>query len=418
MASPPHFETIAASIDALREAAIEYQQRLTAVPALAPKLGGDGEVKKAAVVREILDEIGVTEVDEHRAEDPEAPCGYRPSLIARLAGEDPEHTLWVMAHLDVVDPGKKEEWESDPWTVRVDGDRVYGRGVEDNQQGLVGALLLARALQEAEVRPPWNLGLLFVADEETGSLFGIHHLLQNREVFREGDLIIVPDGGVPDGTMIEVAEKGIVWYEFTVTGKQCHGSTPDKGVNAHRAAARLAVELEKLYDLFPRASELYDPPTSTFEPTRRKKNVDSVNIIPGEDVFFMDCRVMPEYELDEVTAQVEKICRQVEERYTRDETYRCRIACQTIQRLDAAPPTPPDALVVQRLKEAIREVYHVEGRPMGIGGGTVAAYIRRKGFPVAVWSRLDETLHAPNEYCLLSNLLGDAKVFAHVLLSC
>jgi succinyl-diaminopimelate desuccinylase len=54
---------------------------------------------------------------------------------------------------------------------------------------------------------------------------------------------------------------------------------------------------------------------------------------------------------------------------------------------------------------------------MGIGGGTVAACIRRKGFHAAVWARMDETMHGPNEYCILSNLLGDAKVFAHLLLT-
>ena len=73
--------------------------------------------------------------------------------------------------------------------------------------------------------------------------------------------------------------------------------------------------------------------------------------------------------------------------------------------------------MVTLLERAIKDVYGIEGKPMGIGGGTVAAHIRRRGFPVAVWSRIDETLHGPDEYCLLSNLLGDAKVMAHVFLA-
>ncbi len=68
------------------------------------------------------------------------------------------------------------------------------------------------------------------------------------------------------------------------------------------------------------------------------------------------------------------------------------------------------------LAKGIRDVYGIDGKPIGIGGGTVAAHIRKEGHAVAVWSRMDETLHGPNEYCLLSNLLGDAKVFAHVFL--
>ena len=72
--------------------------------------------------------------------------------------------------------------------------------------------------------------------------------------------------------------------------------------------------------------------------------------------------------------------------------------------------------MVEALSSAIKVVYGVAGKPGGIGGGTVAACIRRKGFPVAVWGRMDETMHGPDEYCVLDYLLGDAKVFAHVLL--
>ena len=61
-------------------------------------------------------------------------------------------------------------------------------------------------------------------------------------------------------------------------------------------------------------------------------------------------------------------------------------------------------------------MYGVEARAEGIGGGTVAAYIRRAGFPAVVWARMDETMHAADEYVLIPNLLGDAKVFAFLAL--
>ena len=46
------------------------------------------------------------------------------------------------------------------------------------------------------------------------------------------------------------------------------------------------------------------------------------------------------------------------------------------------------------------------GFDMG-GGKTVTA---------ACWAKLDETAHQPNEYCIIDNMLGDSKVFAHVFL--
>jgi succinyl-diaminopimelate desuccinylase len=68
------------------------------------------------------------------------------------------------------------------------------------------------------------------------------------------------------------------------------------------------------------------------------------------------------------------------------------------------------------LKKAVRAVYRKDARAMGIGGGTVAAVFRRAGFPAACWSKVDETAHQPNEYCIIDNMVGNAKVFGHVFL--
>jgi succinyl-diaminopimelate desuccinylase len=54
--------------------------------------------------------------------------------------------------------------------------------------------------------------------------------------------------------------------------------------------------------------------------------------------------------------------------------------------------------------------------PVGIGGGTVAAYFRMKGYHAALWSTLDSTMHQPNEYSLIKNTIEDAKVFADLMM--
>lgn len=53
---------------------------------------------------------------------------------------------------------------------------------------------------------------------------------------------------------------------------------------------------------------------------------------------------------------------------------------------------------------------------MGIGGATVALFLRKAGFPSAVWSTTDETAHQSNEYCILANLISDATVFVNMIL--
>jgi succinyl-diaminopimelate desuccinylase len=52
---------------------------------------------------------------------------------------------------------------------------------------------------------------------------------------------------------------------------------------------------------------------------------------------------------------------------------------------------------------------------VGIGGGTVGAFLRKKGIPTVVWSRVDESAHQPNEYCLVGNMIGDALVMASMM---
>ena len=72
--------------------------------------------------------------------------------------------------------------------------------------------------------------------------------------------------------------------------------------------------------------------------------------------------------------------------------------------------------MVRALVNAIQIVYGREARPQGIGGGTVAAFFRQQGLPAAVWMTVSHTAHQPNEFCLVGNLMGDARVLAHVFL--
>jgi len=405
------FERVARRLDGYRDVTVDLERRLVAVPALDPGSGGDGESKKAELILGLLRGMGVQEIQVHSAKDERVSSGQRPNIVARIPGRDRSRALWLMSHMDVVPAGELKNWQSDPFTLRVEGNRVFGRGAEDNGQGLVSSLALCKALLEEQVQPPMDLALLFVADEETGNDLGIRFLLDNYAIFGKDDLIVVPDGGEPDGSMIEVAEKGILWVKVTVRGKQTHGSTPDRGVNAHTAAAQLICRLEELYQQYGHRDPVFDPPTSTFEATKVEVGVPNVNTIPGEHTFYLDCRVMPNYSLDDVVATIQEQAARV------DRERRTSTVVEVAQRQDAAPPTPVDAAVVQGLRRAVKAVYGVEARPMGIGGGTVAAHIRRKGFAAAVWARMDETMHGPNEYAIVDNLIGDAKVFAHLLLS-
>ena len=236
-------------------------------------------------------------------------------------------------------------------------------------------------------------------------------LANHPELFSPRDLILVPDHGAPDGSAVEVAEKSMLWLKVTVEGKQCHASTPEAGINSLVAAADFILRLRGLYARFPERDELFAPATSTFEPTKKEANVPNVNTLPGKDVFYVDCRVLPSIPLEKVETAIRELGAAVEAEHG------VKIAYEPVQREQAAPATPVDSDVVRLLLAAIRAELGFEPKPEGIGGGTVAAFLRRRGHHAAVWSTLVGNAHQPNERSRISFTLSDAKIMARVLFS-
>jgi succinyl-diaminopimelate desuccinylase len=294
-------ETVLRKVADLETEAIALMKKLISINSVGPRNDGPGEQEEADFLTEYLKKIGFKDIKNYPAPDPTVEGGERPNIVAIMPGIQTDKTLWIMSHMDVVPAGDLQKWSTDPFTPVVKDGKIYGRGSEDNQQGLVSSVIAARALLEAGIEPVINFGIVLVSDEETGSEFGLDYLLKNHaELFKADDLVIIPDAGEPDGAMIEIAEKSIMWVKFNTVGKQVHASTPHLGVNAHRAAAYLIVELEQLHQQFSKTNTLFEPQVSTFEPTKKMANVPNINTIPGEDVFFLDCRVLPDYTLSDV----------------------------------------------------------------------------------------------------------------------
>lgn len=399
-------------IDSYKQTVIDLQTHMIACPAVSPHSGGEGENAKAAYLMSVLKQMKFDELYMINIKDPQAKDGVRPNIVAKYYGQNKKKTLWVMAHMDVVPPGDVALWKTDPFKAVVKGDKIYGRGSEDNQQGLVSGVLAVKAMMDCGIRPPCNYALLLNADEEIGSVYGISAILKKHgKTFGKDDVFLVPDGGNPQGTMVEVAEKNMLWVKFTVCGVQTHASTPHSGINAHRVSAYFVTKLDELYKKFNKKDKLFAPESaSTFEPTKREANVPNVNTIPGTDVFYLDCRILPCYSNEDVLKEIAKIAKGVEKQF------KVKIKTEILIN-EGSKPTDKNALVVKLTHAAVKRVYKNTPRTMGVGGGTVGAYLRNAGFPAVVYSKLDEMAHQPNEYSSIKNTLGDAKVFALISLN-
>ena len=405
------FKRISQRIDSYREVMIELQIALSAHPAVGPENGGDGELLKANFLKDRLIQLGFKNFRHYDAKDSRVSSGIRPNFITTIEGINKNMFIWIITHMDIVPPGELHLWSQDPYKAYVKDGNIFGRGVEDNQQDMVASIFAAKALIDEGLMPENSINLVFVSDEETSSNMGLYYMIDSTDpLFNYDDLIVVPDSGNSEGSLIEVAEKSMLWLCFTTKGKQCHGSNPQLGNNAFVAASHLVTKLVKLKKLFPKSDPLFDPPQSTFEPTKKEANVGNINTIPGEDVFYMDCRVLPEYDLQAVLSAIQKIVHSIERKF------KVQIEISTAQYVQSAKPTSPDAPVVAALAEAIQEVYNIKTFAGGVGAGTVASYIRKKNYPVAVWSRTNQTAHQPDENCTIENMVGNAKVFAYLFL--
>lgn len=405
-------DTLFAALDKQSETVVELQTKLTGIPALGPINGGDGEKDKADYLIGYLEAMGISDIRQLNAPATDVSCGYRPNIAAIIPGKNTEKTLWVISHIDIVPPGDLELWKSDPYTLVRDGDTLIGRGVEDNQQGIVSSLLTAHALLDEGVTPEINYGMLFVADEETGSAFGLGYLADEHvDMFKKDDLFLVPDFGEPNSEMVEVAEKSMFWLKIIIEGKQCHASTPEQGLNTLVPCAEFILRIKELENIYDAQDPIYDPAISTFQPTMKEANVENVNTIPGRDVFYVDSRVLPQYDLDEILDTIKGFGTEIAEKYG------VTISYDNTMYEQAAPSTPNDAEITLKTIASVKKVYGNNPRPVGVGGGTVAAFLRRKGYQAVVWATLNHNAHQPNEWASIKNTIGDAKVIADMLTS-
>lgn len=398
-----------AKIEAKREDMVKDLMEMISIPSINPRCGGQGEYQRSAWLMSQLEKHGIPyetfEVPDELAEN-----NVRRSLYVKVPGsENTEKTVWFIAHIDTVNTGDLNAWETDPFKPVIKDGKIFGLSAEDNSQAVISALYMLYTIWEEKIHAKCNIGFAFVADEETGSDFGLKPMVE-AGIFQRGDESVVPDMGNPEGSFIEIAEKSVFWLKFTVTGEQTHASLPQKGNNALAAGMRFAVELEDtLKATFNEVDEIYDPPYSTFEPTQRWGNVASPNVVPGKDEFCFDMRVLPQINLDDVVKKVEEVAAKF--RQSRN----VGIEYEVLQRSDAPKPTDVQAEVVQKLLAVLKE-RGIQATCGGVGGATCGAVLRRIDVPAAVWSTIHSMCHQPNEYTVIEELVGDCKVFMSLVL--
>ncbi|GAB2628990.1 ArgE/DapE family deacylase [Nocardioides ginkgobilobae] len=182
----------------------------------------------------------------------EAPRREAWGLVATAPGSEGEvgpPALVLQGHVDVVPPGDLAQWEGDPFTARVSGGRVHGRGTCDMKAGVVANLAAARAVLAAGLDLPRTFGLHLVVGEEDGGLGAFATLQRGHRA--DACLITEPTSGT-----LTTANAGALTFEIAVAGQATHGSTAYAGVSAFDRYLPLHAALA---DLQARRNERVDP---------------------------------------------------------------------------------------------------------------------------------------------------------------
>ena len=204
---------------------------------------GPGERAAAEYVAEQLSEVGL------QPEIFESAPG-RASVVARMEGQDSSRdALLIHGHLDVV-PARPKEWTYDPFAAEVAEGCIWGRGAVDMKDMDAMVLAVVRDRMRTGRKPPRDVVLAFVADEEAGGTFGAQWLVENKPQLFDGCTEGISEVGgfslsVNDDVrlyLIETAQKGMAWMRLTATGTAGHGSM----VNDDNAVTRLCEAVARI----------------------------------------------------------------------------------------------------------------------------------------------------------------------------
>jgi len=319
----------------------------------------------------------------------------RANLVATL-GQGGQ-AMAVGLHSDIVPPG--DGWATDPYLVTVKDGLLYGRGVLDNKGPMASCIIAMKLLVEAEIPLAGRLQLAAIASEEYHEQGepdpGIGFLLEQGAL--KPDFAVIPDIG-ENLKGIDIAEKGRTEIHVTAIGRQAHGSTPERGVNAVYLAARLISLIEQ-------ATLPHQEHPVLGQPSINLGLIHggaASNIVPGECSFTLDVRYVPGMSAQGVADFIRGLAAQVQGEFK-------------VQVGHDAPPHAIDAdnPLVHAIQRNAEPVLGFVPEPFGMGGGTFAKAFNLGGIPAVGWGPGDdEAFHVVDEYVPLDQLVDFAECLA------
>ncbi|GAV69090.1 Peptidase_M20 domain-containing protein/M20_dimer domain-containing protein [Cephalotus follicularis] len=356
----------------------------------------------------------------------------RGNLIVEYPGTHPNKILsFVGMHMDVV-TANSNDWDFDPFTMSIDGEKLCGRGTTDCLGHVALVTELMRRLGETKPKLKSTVVAVFIANEENSSITGV-----GVDALAKAGLLDKLKGGPL--FWIDTADKqpcigtgGMLPWKLHVTGKLFHSGLAHKAINPLELAMEALKEIQlRFYRDFPPhpKEQVYGFATpSTMKPTQWSYPGGGINQIPAECTVSGDVRLTPFYNMVDVTNKlkeyVDNINENIEKLDTRgpvskyvlpDENLRGSLTI-TFEEAMSGVACDLNSRGFHVLCKATEEVV-VHVKPYSITGSLpLIRELQDEGFDVQTLGYgLMATYHAKNEYCLLSDMCQGYQVFVSII---
>ena len=223
-------------------------------------------------------------------------------------GDAAAPTLLLLGHTDVVPPGPREAWASDPFVPEIREGVLYGRGAADMKGSVAAFVVAAERFAATHPQPAGRLAILLTSDEEGDAIDGVRRVAK---VFRDrGERLDWCITGEPSSTnelgdLLRVGRRGSLSARLQVNGVQGHVAYPDKARNpVHLALPALVALTARRWD------EGYEtfPPTS-LQVSNIAAGTGANNVIPGTLEVQFNLRFNPTWSADALERECEAVLR-------------------------------------------------------------------------------------------------------------
>ncbi len=314
--------------------------------------------------------------------------GAKANLFATIGPAD-RPGIVLSGHSDVV-PVDEQDWTSDPFKLREDGGRWYGRGATDMKGFIAAALALAPEFKERAIQAPVHLA--FSYDEEIGCL-GVSRLIDQIGLAEARPFACVV--GEPTRMAPMIGQKGLQVFRCRVHGREAHSSLTHQGVNAVEAAAELIAKIKAIA----RRVEAQGPFDDGFDPPYSTIHCGTVhggtvqNIVPAHCDFSFEIRNLPGHDPGPIIAEIERHAHDHIEPAMRSVDPETGFAFEARARLPDYT-IAEDHAVVSLVREALGD-----GRVGRASFMTEASLFSRAGIPTIICGPGDiAQAHKPDEF--------------------